>query len=106
MDWLSKHKADIVCHEKVIRIPLASGKVFPEDLSGLPRQRQVEFHIDLVSGEIPIVKSPYRLTPLEMQELFEQLQELQDKDYRELNKLTIKNRYPLPKIDDLFDQLQ
>ncbi|GJR44130.1 reverse transcriptase domain-containing protein [Tanacetum coccineum] len=108
--------------------------VFPEDLSGLPPQRQVEFRIDLVPGETPIAKSPYRLAPSEMQELSGQLQELQDKgfirpshspwgapvlfvkkkdgslrmciDYRELNKLTVKNRYPLPRIDDLFDQLQ
>ncbi|GJY68439.1 putative reverse transcriptase domain-containing protein [Tanacetum coccineum] len=77
--------------------------VFLEDLSGLPPQRQVEFHIDLVPGVTPVVKSPYRLASSEMQELSRQLQELQDK---ELNKLTIKNRYPLPRIDDLFDQLQ
>ncbi|GJT45649.1 putative reverse transcriptase domain-containing protein [Tanacetum coccineum] len=102
--------------------------------SGLPPQRQVEFCIDLIPGATPVAKSPYRLAPSEMQELSEQLQELQDKgfirpshspwgapvlfvkkkdgsfcmciDYRELNKLTIKNRYPLPRIDDLFDQLQ
>ncbi|GJZ65806.1 reverse transcriptase domain-containing protein, partial [Tanacetum coccineum] len=108
--------------------------VFPEDLSGLPPQRQVEFRIDLVPGATPIAKSPYRLAPLKMQELSGRLQELQDKgfirpshspwgtpvlfvknkdgslrmciDYRELNKLTIKNRYPLSRIDDLFDQLQ
>ncbi|GKB87963.1 putative reverse transcriptase domain-containing protein [Tanacetum coccineum] len=148
MDWLSEHKAKIVCHEKVVRIPLESDepklsdisiirdfvKVFLEDLSGLPPQRQVEFRIDLVSGATPVAKSPYRLAPSEMQELSAQLQELQDKgfirpshspwrapvlfvkkkdgalhmciDYRELNKLNIKNRYPLPIIDDLFDQLQ
>ncbi|GKA51259.1 putative reverse transcriptase domain-containing protein, partial [Tanacetum coccineum] len=108
--------------------------VFPEDLSGLPPQRQVEFRIDLILGATPVAKSPYRLAPSEMQELSGQLQELQDKgfirpsnsswgapvlfvkkkdgsfrmciDYRELNKLTVKNRYPLPRIDDLFDQLQ
>ncbi|GKF86778.1 hypothetical protein Tco_0254605 [Tanacetum coccineum] len=108
--------------------------VFPEDLSGLPPQRQVEFHIDLVPGATPVAKSPYRLAPSKMQELSGQLHELQDKgfirpshspwgapvlfvkkkdgsfrmciDYWELNKLTIKNRYPLPRIDDLFDQLQ
>ncbi|GJS55045.1 putative reverse transcriptase domain-containing protein [Tanacetum coccineum] len=108
--------------------------VFPDDLSGLPPQQQVEFCIDLIPGATPVAKSPYRLAPSEMQELSEQLQELQDKgfirpshspwgapvlffkkkdgsfrmciDYRELNKLTIKNRYPLPRIDDLFDQLQ
>ncbi|GKA54020.1 putative reverse transcriptase domain-containing protein [Tanacetum coccineum] len=171
MDWLSQHKAVIVCHEKVVEIPVEDGRtlrvhgertvgiakalksvkedepklgdisvvrdfedVFPEDLSGLPPQRQVEFHIDLVPGVTPIAKSPYRLAPSEMQELSGQLQELQDKgfirpsyspwgapvlfvkkkdgslrmciDYRELNKLTVKNRYPLSRIDDLFDQLQ
>ncbi|GJZ50887.1 putative reverse transcriptase domain-containing protein [Tanacetum coccineum] len=115
MDWLSKNKAMIVCYEKVVEIPLEGDfvDVFLEDLSGLPRQRQVEFHIDLVPGAMPVAKSPYRLAPSEMQELSRQIQELQDKgsfrmciDYRELNKLTVKNRYPLPRIDDLFDQLQ
>ncbi|KAJ0824772.1 putative nucleotidyltransferase, Ribonuclease H [Helianthus annuus] len=191
MDWLSKNKAEVICHEKIIRIPLANDEtlivhgekrdaplriiscmkaqkclrkgcvaflahvidkkaeepkledipvakefpdVFPEDLPGLPPQRQVEFRIDLVPGAAPVAKAPYRLAPSEMQELSTQLQELLDKgfirpsfspwgapvlfvkkkdgtmrmciDYRELNKLTIKNRYPLPRIDDLFDQLQ
>ncbi|GJW48709.1 putative reverse transcriptase domain-containing protein [Tanacetum coccineum] len=166
-----KNKAVIVCHEKVVEIPLEKGRtlrvpgeravgiakalknmkvdepklgdisvvrdfkdVFPEDLSRLPPQQQVEFCIDLVPGATPVAKSPYRLAPSEMQELSGQLQELQDKgfiqpshslwgapvlfvrkkdaslriciDYRELNKLTIKNRDPLPRIDDLFDQLQ
>ncbi|GJT30782.1 putative reverse transcriptase domain-containing protein [Tanacetum coccineum] len=106
-------------------------EVFPKDLSGLPPQRQVKFHIDLVPGATPVAKSPYRLAPSEMQELYGQLQELQDKgfirpshspwgapmlfvrkkdgsfrmciDYRELNKLTVKNQYPLLRIDDLFD---
>ncbi|GKG56959.1 hypothetical protein Tco_0582310, partial [Tanacetum coccineum] len=55
--------------------------VFPEDLMGLPPQQQVEFHIDLVPEAMPIAKSPYRLAPLEMQELSGQLQELQDKDF-------------------------
>ncbi|KAJ9539320.1 hypothetical protein OSB04_032053 [Centaurea solstitialis] len=109
-------------------------EVFPDDLPGLPPDRQVVFHIDLVSGAVPIARTPYRLAPTEMQELMSQLQELLDKgfirpssspwgapvlfvkkkdgtmrmciDYRELNKVTIKNRYPLPRIDDLFDQLQ
>ncbi|KAI3795130.1 hypothetical protein L1987_37776 [Smallanthus sonchifolius] len=109
-------------------------EVFPEDLPGLPPIRQVEFRIDLVPGANPVAKSPYRLAPSEMQELSSQLRELSDKgfirpsvspwgapvlfvkkkdgsfrmciDYRELNKLTVKNRYPLPRIDDLFDQLQ
>ncbi|GJT56521.1 hypothetical protein Tco_0991575 [Tanacetum coccineum] len=109
-------------------------KDFPEDLPGLPPVRQVEFHIDLVPGAAPVARAPYRLAPSEMKELSDQLQELSDKgfirpssspwgapvlfvkkkdgsfrmciDYRELNKLTVKNRYPLPRIDDLFDQLQ
>ncbi|GJT52394.1 putative reverse transcriptase domain-containing protein [Tanacetum coccineum] len=73
--------------------------VFFEDLLGLPPQRQVEIRIDLVPGATTVVKSPYRLAPSEMQELSEQLQE-------GLNKLTIKNHHPLPRIDDLFDQLR
>ncbi|GKB03578.1 reverse transcriptase domain-containing protein [Tanacetum coccineum] len=101
---------------------------------GLPPTRQVEFQIDLVPGAAPVARAPYRLAPSELQELSTQLQELSDKgfirpssspwgapvlfvkkkdgsfrmciDYRELNKLTVKNRYPLPRIDDLFDQLQ
>ncbi|KAI3814120.1 hypothetical protein L1987_18867 [Smallanthus sonchifolius] len=191
MDWLTKNRAEIVCFEKIVRIPLPSGEilsiqgercitmlktincmktykylrkgycaflahivekkpeerrledipvvrdyseVFPEDLPGIPPSRQVEFRIDLVPGAAPVARSPYRLAPSEMQELSSQLQELLDKgfirpsfspwgapvlfvkkkdgtfrmciDYRELNKLTIKNRYPFPRIDDLFDQLQ
>ncbi|GJT21109.1 retrovirus-related pol polyprotein from transposon TNT 1-94 [Tanacetum coccineum] len=92
-------------------------EVFPEDLPGLPPIRQVEFQIDLVPGAAPAARSPYRLAPSEMEELSTQLQEHSDKGfirrlfsdvYRlpELNKLTVKNRYPLPRIDDLFDQLQ
>ncbi|GKE29085.1 hypothetical protein Tco_1444469, partial [Tanacetum coccineum] len=109
-------------------------EVFPKYLPGLPQVRQVEFQIDLILGAAPVAQAPYRLAPSEMQELSNQLQELADRgfirpstspwgapvlfvkkkdgsfrmciDYRELNKLTIKNRYPLPRIDDLFDQLQ
>ncbi|GJX07412.1 reverse transcriptase domain-containing protein [Tanacetum coccineum] len=109
-------------------------EVFPEDLPGLPSTRQVEFHIELIPGAAPVARAPYRLAPAKMKELAEQLKELSDKgfirpssspwgapilfvkkkdgsfrmciDYRELNKLTVKNRYPLPRIDDLFDQLQ
>ncbi|GJT90072.1 hypothetical protein Tco_1078917 [Tanacetum coccineum] len=80
--------------------------VYPEDLSGLPPSREEEFCIDLIPGAVPVAKSPYRLAPMEMQELSNQLKELQQKDYRELNKLTVQNRYPLPRIDDLFYQLQ
>nr|GEW17778.1 putative reverse transcriptase domain-containing protein [Tanacetum cinerariifolium] len=166
MDWLSNHKAKIIYHEKVVRIPLRDGKVFrvlgekpeekmrqlksakakekeqeervvvrdfPEvfsdDLSGLPLVREIK----LIPRETPVAKSPYRLAPSELKGLLGQLKELQDKglirpssspwgvpvlfvmkkdgsfrmciDYKELNKLTVKNSYPLPRIDDLFDQL-
>uniref|UniRef100_A0A251VQQ9 RNA-directed DNA polymerase n=1 Tax=Helianthus annuus TaxID=4232 RepID=A0A251VQQ9_HELAN len=191
MDWLRRVRAEVVCSEKFIRLPLPNGDslhvygekpsqglklmscikankclrkgtfaflahivekkdkgpsisdvpvvrdfpdVFPEDLPGPPPARSVDFRIDLVPGATPVAKSPYRLAPSEMQELSSQLLELLNKgfirpstspwgapvlfvkkkdgsfrmciDYRELNKLTIKNRYPLPRIDDLFDQLQ
>ncbi|KAL0548854.1 hypothetical protein IC582_013330 [Cucumis melo] len=108
--------------------------VFPEGLPGLPPHREVEFAIELEPGTVPISRAPYRMAPAELKELKVQLQELLDKgfirpsvspwgapvlfvkkkdgsmrlciDYRELNKVTVKNRYPLPRIDDLFDQLQ
>ncbi|GJS26544.1 putative reverse transcriptase domain-containing protein [Tanacetum coccineum] len=76
--------------------------VFPEDLPGLPPTRQVEFQIDLVPGAAPVARAPYRLASFEMKELSEQLQELSDKGFIR----PMKNRYPLPRIDDLFDQLQ
>nr|GEW35737.1 putative reverse transcriptase domain-containing protein [Tanacetum cinerariifolium] len=78
-------------------------EVFPEELPGLSPPRQVEFCIDLIPGATLVARAPCRLAPSEMKELSEQLKELSEK---ELNKLTIKNRYPLPRIDDLFDQLQ
>ncbi|GKA24956.1 putative reverse transcriptase domain-containing protein [Tanacetum coccineum] len=53
-------------------------KVFPEDLPGLPPIRQVEFQINLIPGTSPVARAPYRLAPLEMQELSNQLQELSD----------------------------
>ncbi|GJY83655.1 putative reverse transcriptase domain-containing protein [Tanacetum coccineum] len=109
-------------------------EVFPEDLPGLPQVRQVEFQINLNPDAAPVARALYRLAQSKMEELSTQLQELSDKgfirqssspwgasvlfvkkkegffrmciDYRELNKLTVKNRYPLPRIDDLFDQLQ
>nr|GEW71846.1 retrotransposon protein, putative, Ty3-gypsy subclass [Tanacetum cinerariifolium] len=74
-------------------------EVFPNDLSGLPPVREIKFQIELIPGAMPVAKSPYRLTPSE-------LEEWMSIDYRELNKLVVKNRYSLPRIDDLFDQLQ
>ncbi|GKC39432.1 putative reverse transcriptase domain-containing protein [Tanacetum coccineum] len=109
-------------------------EVFLDDLSGLPPIREIKFQIQLIPRATPVGKSIYRLAPSKMKELSGQLKELQDKgfirpslspwgasvlfvkkkdgsfrmciDYRELNKLTVKNHYPLPRIDDLFDQLQ
>ncbi|GJU98580.1 putative reverse transcriptase domain-containing protein [Tanacetum coccineum] len=197
MDWMSEQHAEVVCHEKYMRVPYGNDlliiqgersgvrnesrlevissirtqryiekgcrvfliqvtkkeeveipkkqiedvsvvrdflEVFPKDLPGLPLTCQVEFHIELIPGAAPIARAPYHLAPAKMKELAEQLKELSDKgfirpssspwgapilfvkkkdgsfrmfiDYRELNILTMKNRYPLPRIDDLFDQLQ
>ena len=108
--------------------------VFPEELPGMPPDREIEFVIELVPGTAPIFKRPYRMAANQLAELKEQLQELLDKgfirpsaspwgapvifvpkkdgtqrmcvDYRSLNEVTIKNKYPLPRIDDLFDQLK
>jgi hypothetical protein len=107
--------------------------VFPEDLPGMPPDRDVEFVIELQPGTAPISKRPYRMPSKELAELKNQLQELLDKgyirptsspwgspalfvkkkdgslrmcvDYHPLNAVTIKNKYPLPRIDVLFNQL-
>ncbi|KAJ9548055.1 LOW QUALITY PROTEIN: hypothetical protein OSB04_020598 [Centaurea solstitialis] len=122
--------------KKVCDVPIVKDfpEVFPEDLTGLPPDRQIEFQIEFTPGASPIARAPYRLAPSEMKEMMSQLRELLDKgfirpssspwgasvlfvkkkdgsmrmciDYRELNKVTIKNKYHLPRIDDLFDQLQ
>ncbi|GJX94440.1 putative reverse transcriptase domain-containing protein [Tanacetum coccineum] len=89
-------------------------EVFPDELLRLPPPRQVEFRIDLVSRAAPVARAPYRLAPSEMRELSEQLQELLEKGFIRLSLspwgarmlLTVKNRYPLSRIDDLFDQIQ
>ena len=108
--------------------------VFPEVLPGLPPQREIEFAIDVVPGATLASITPYRMAPVELKELKLQLQELLEKgfirpsvspwgapmlfvkkkdgtlrlciDYRQWNKLTVKNKYPLPRNDDLFDQLK
>jgi hypothetical protein len=107
--------------------------VFPDELPGMPPERDIEFAIELQPGTAPISKRPYRMPPAELAELKKQLQELLDKgfirpstspwgcpalfvkkkdeslrlcvDYHPLNAVTIKNKYPLPRIDVLFDQL-
>ena len=108
--------------------------VFPDDIAGLPPEREVEFTIDLIPGTEPISIPPYRMAPAELRELKAQLEELLSKgfirpsispwgapvlfvkkkdgslrlciDYRQMNRVTIRNQYPLPRIDELFDQLQ
>ncbi|GJY60695.1 putative reverse transcriptase domain-containing protein [Tanacetum coccineum] len=81
-------------------------KVLLEVFPGLPPPRQVEFRIDLVPEAAPVARAPYRLAPSEMKELSKDGSFRMCIDYRELNRLTIKNRYPLMRIDDLFDPLQ
>ncbi|GJR62600.1 putative reverse transcriptase domain-containing protein [Tanacetum coccineum] len=118
MDWLSDHKAEIIFHDKVVRIHLLDGKVlrvlgenleekmrqlmsvkdkekkqeeivivrdflevFPDDLFGLPPVWEIEFRIELVPRAMPVVRSPYRLAPSELEELSRQLKELQDKGF-------------------------
>ncbi|GKA18191.1 putative reverse transcriptase domain-containing protein [Tanacetum coccineum] len=110
MDWLSNHKAEIIFHEKVVRIPLLDDKM-PRVLGERPEEKAILLisakASDKKQVEIVMVRyfleSPYRLAPFELEDLSGQLKELQDK---ELNKLTIKNYYPLPRIADLFDQMQ
>ncbi|GKB29278.1 putative reverse transcriptase domain-containing protein [Tanacetum coccineum] len=123
MDWLAKYQAVIVCTEKIVCIPWGNDTLIVCGDGS-----------DWGNDEKIIPRAPYRLAPSEMKELSDQLQELSDKgfirpssspwgasvlyvknkdgsfrmciDYRELNKLTVTNFYPLPRIDDLFDQLQ
>ena len=106
--------------------------VFPEELPGVPPEREVDLSIEVVQGTTPISRTPYRMAPTELKDLKTQLQELLDKgfirpsvspwgapvlfvkkkdgtlrmciDYRQINKVTVKNKYPLPRIEDLFDQ--
>jgi hypothetical protein len=118
----------------VERIPVVCEypDVFPDELPGMPPDRDIEFAVELQPGTAPISNRPYRMPPTELAELKKQLQELLDKgfirpstspwgcpalfvkkdeslrlcvDYRPLNAVTIKNKYPLPRIDVLFDQL-
>ncbi|XP_022894103.1 uncharacterized protein LOC111408590 [Olea europaea var. sylvestris] len=79
--------------------------VFPEDLLGLPLDREIKFCIDLVPETAPISQVPYRMAPKELKELKKDGTVRLCIDYRQLNKMTIRNKYPLPHVDDLFDQL-
>ena len=107
--------------------------VFPEELPGMPLDRDIEFMIELLPGLTQIFKRPYRMPPNDLEEIKKQINELLEKgyirpssspwgatvllvekkdgtlrmvvDYRSLNDVTIKNKYPLPMINDLFDQL-
>ncbi|GKB72524.1 hypothetical protein Tco_0933936, partial [Tanacetum coccineum] len=85
MDRLSKRKFRIVCHEKVVRIPLEGNeilRVHGECTQGVMKTlMNTKFRVDLVPGATPVAKSPYRLAPSEMQELSEQLKELQDEGF-------------------------
>ncbi|XXG42070.1 hypothetical protein AAC387_Pa01g2420 [Persea americana] len=108
--------------------------VFPDEIPGLPPVREIAFTIELAPGTAPISRAPYRTAPAELRELKTQLEELLDNgfvrpslspwgapvlfvkkkdgsmrmciDYCQLNQVTMKNKYPLPRIDELFDQLQ
>ena len=108
--------------------------VFPEELPGIPHEREVDLAIEIVPGTVPMSRAPYRMAPTGLKELKSQLQELFDKgfirlsvspwgvpvlfvkkkdgtlrmciDYRQINKVTVKNKYPLSRIEDLFDQLK
>ncbi|GJR58439.1 putative reverse transcriptase domain-containing protein [Tanacetum coccineum] len=134
--WLPPKKTKTSEENRIEDVPIVQDflELFPEDLSGIPPARQVELHIDLIPGVAPVAQAPYRLASSEMKELSDQLQELSNKgfirpsslpwgapvlfmkkkdgsfwmciDYWELNKLTVKNHYPFPIIDNLFDQLQ
>nr|GEX88117.1 hypothetical protein [Tanacetum cinerariifolium] len=103
MDWLVKHDVVIFCGEKVVRIPYGNKMLIVESDKGVSRLKVISCIKALIPGAAPVVRALYRLAPSEMRELSVQLMCI---DYHELNKLTVKNRYPLLRIDDLFDQLQ
>jgi hypothetical protein len=116
---------------KIIKVVFEFPYVFPKDLLGMPPERKVEFAIELLPGTAPIFKRAYRVSGPELVELKKQIDELSEKgyiwpstlpwaapvlfvekkddtrrmciDYRALNEVTIKNKYPLPRIEDLFD---
>jgi hypothetical protein len=119
---------------EAIRIVSEFPDVFPEELPGMPPERKVEFAIELIPGTAPISKRAYRVSGRELVELKKQIDELLENgyirpstspwaapmlfvekkdgtkrmcfDYRALNEVTVKNKYPMPRIEDLFDQLR
>eukprot|EP00253_Pinus_taeda_P011610 PITA_11610 len=127
----TKNKENPLEHLPVIK---EFADVFPEEIPGLPPKRDIDFTIELIPGATPVSRTPYRMSIPELTELKMQLQELLDNnyirpsvspwgapvlfvrkkdgtlkmciDYRQLNKLTIKNKYPLPRIDEIFDQVK
>jgi hypothetical protein len=136
--YLPSQETTQSCAFSMIELPLKKipvvcdyADVFPDELLGMPPDRDTEFAIELQPGTTPISKRPYRMPPAKLAELKKQLQELLDKgfirpstspwgcpalfvkkkdeslrlciDYRPLNAVTIKNKYPLPRIDVLFD---
>uniref|UniRef100_A0A2N9F8N8 Reverse transcriptase n=1 Tax=Fagus sylvatica TaxID=28930 RepID=A0A2N9F8N8_FAGSY len=133
LTYVSNSKSELPKLDK-IRVVKEFPDVFLEDLPGLPLDREIEFSIDVLPGITPISIAPYRMAPVELEELKKQLWELLDKgfirptvspwgapilfvkkkdgsmrlciDYRQLNRVTVKNKYPLPRIDDFFHQLQ
>ena len=127
-------KRSIVEHIRSILVVDEYGDVFLDEILKLPPIRDVDFTIDLIPGAGPVSMAPYRMAPAELTELKKQIEDLPEKkfirlsaspwgaqvlflkkkdgssklcvDYCQLNKLTIKNKYPLSRIDDLVDQLR
>jgi hypothetical protein len=125
---------ELIKPSEAISVVLDFLDVFPEELPGMPLERKVEFAIELILGSAPISKRAYRVSGPELVELKKHIDELSEKgyirpstspwaspvlfvekkdgtkrmcvDYRSLNEVTIKNMYPLPRIEDLFDQLR
>nr|GEY73697.1 reverse transcriptase [Tanacetum cinerariifolium] len=110
IDWLTEHRATIDCHSKRVIFGDLNNPEFI--YHGLPPEREVEFTTELIPGAQPISKAPYKMEPVELKELKDKLQELLERGFirpsvsPELNRITVRNRYPLPRNDDLFDQLQ